>query len=37
MKKRFVAPMLREEATLGRLTLSVAVSGQQNDAGVAVD
>ncbi len=31
MKKQFVAPMLREEATLGRLTLFVAVSGQPSD------
>jgi hypothetical protein len=27
MKKRFAAPVLKEEATLGRLTLFTAVSG----------
>lgn len=31
MKKRFVAPVLRDEATLAKLTLACAISGQQFD------
>lgn len=33
MKKRFIAPVIREEATLSQLTLVQAVSGRLFDSG----
>ena len=37
MKKRFVAPVLRAEATLALLTLGTFCASQQSDGGINCD